>query len=1083
MESLKKSDLLMFSGEEDQFPSWARKMQSTLAILDLSDTLSRTGNASDEKKAKAYRLIVMSLADSVSHLAGEVQVNDPFALWTLLRDTFASGNRERVAGLRARLLGISLQQHPTELAAIDAAAKLLDMLRACVSTDHPDTAAAELKLLEEQAASTIVRQLPRDFAPVKLQLTQSDAAPTLRQLRTTIVNFRRVMDDEEPTAAAAAQPSALAAAAQPSGNRHRRARKPQSDLVCSFCSRKGHNLNTCREAKKVLDANRPSSASVQVATVGPDEPLDEYVMLMAGAASKVLPSRPAGPSVRICVDTGATHHVFCRREYFRELRPCSKVVRFGNSTSTPVAGIGTVPLAFTTASGKVFNVVLTDVLFMPEAPFSLFSVKHFRAAVPGSGLVIDGEGSFLTASGHEVPVKQSGPDLLYFVTARATAVDASATVLHTTAEQRALDVHRAYGHLNARDLCRLGLLNSAADLPPCPVCVSGKSSRKPTAKAAAPRATEIGQHLHCDLNGPLEVPSFKGARYALIVVDDATNYYFVRVMRQKSDVVESFRLCLDELASLGHQPRPGAVLQSDCDAVFEHGAFAALCRERGIRQQFSAPHTQSQNGKAERAWRTLFEMLRCMLIDAQLPKEYWAAALVHASRVRNLCPSAPHGGQSPFRLMHGRDPDTTFLHPFGSRCLVHVEDGQRKKLDPKARESLYVGFDIRSKAALLFVPSTKALVRSMHFDVFPLEGVKSTTGVQSSGKTSAPLSDPTEKVIMIDLQLPATATPAEATDSSDDGEGDADDADGTGGPGGAAAAAGDDAAASVDGAGAGGASADDAAADADGAAADVKLGVLCRTLLKFRCRTRAWCPPRPLPRTAPATLVRNAAPSCARLAMPMFSRSARCRQTRPPSSRPCPHQRLKSGFVPCPQSWTPCKQTAPGSWFRVTRCLRERRRCTPSGSTAPSICPTAKLSGVRVWLCWEITSARVLTLMLTLFSLRSASAPPSACSSLSRRPKAPRCTAWTCAQRSSMQNWTRKSTCNPRSCWAPHPSKFAVSARPCTACARARARGRPSWTSFWSVKGSLAARPTRACTVARMEKSSCASWCTLMICS
>ena len=48
--------------------------------------------------------------------------------------------------------------------------------------------------------------------------------------------------------------------------------------------------------------------------------------------------------------------------------------------------------------------------------------------------------------------------------------------------------------------------------------------------------------------------------------------------------------------------------------------FEALLVSHGIRHQKSAPHSPHLNGTAERSWRSLFEMGRCLLIEAKLPK-------------------------------------------------------------------------------------------------------------------------------------------------------------------------------------------------------------------------------------------------------------------------------------------------------------------------------------------------------------------------------------------------------------------------------------------------------------------------------
>ena len=56
-----------------------------------------------------------------------------------------------------------------------------------------------------------------------------------------------------------------------------------------------------------------------------------------------------------------------------------------------------------------------------------------------------------------------------------------------------------------------------------------------------------------------------------------------------------------------------------------------------IKHQTSAPHSPHQNGTAERAWRTLFDMARCMLIESGLPKCLWTYAVMCSLYTRNRC--------------------------------------------------------------------------------------------------------------------------------------------------------------------------------------------------------------------------------------------------------------------------------------------------------------------------------------------------------------------------------------------------------------------------------------------------------------
>jgi len=74
---------------------------------------------------------------------------------------------------------------------------------------------------------------------------------------------------------------------------------------------------------------------------------------------------------------------------------------------------------------------------------------------------------------------------------------------------------------------------------------------------------------------------------------------------------------------------------------------------------------------AERGWRTLFEMARCLLLDAELPKMLWTYAAATAAYIRNRCYNS-RTGQTPFYLLTGRKPDVSTMHEFGTVCFAYL---------------------------------------------------------------------------------------------------------------------------------------------------------------------------------------------------------------------------------------------------------------------------------------------------------------------------------------------------------------------------------------------------------------------------
>ena len=127
-----------------------------------------------------------------------------------------------------------------------------------------------------------------------------------------------------------------------------------------------------------------------------------------------------------------------------------------------------------------------------------------------------------------------------------------------------------------------------------------------------------------------------------------------------------------------------------------------------IKHQTSAPHSPHQNGTAERAWRTLFDMARCMLIESGLPKCLWTYAVMCSVYTRNRCYN-PRLDMTSLEAMTGRRPDVSKMHVFGTKCFAYVQNA--KKLDARCFEGVFVGYDRNSPAYLVYSPNTQTVKR------------------------------------------------------------------------------------------------------------------------------------------------------------------------------------------------------------------------------------------------------------------------------------------------------------------------------------------------------------------------------------
>ena len=150
-----------------------------------------------------------------------------------------------------------------------------------------------------------------------------------------------------------------------------------------------------------------------------------------------------------------------------------------------------------------------------------------------------------------------------------------------------------------------------------------KLHERPVPKQTQTRSKHKGERVFSDIQGPFEVPSLHGARYALTFIDDFSRYAVVNFVVRKSDTLE----CFKEYVVCYGAPTE---LLTDIGGEYTSTAFKNYCKSMGIHQELTVPGTPQQNGVAERFNRVSIEMTRCLLLEGKLGKQIWVRAMATA---------------------------------------------------------------------------------------------------------------------------------------------------------------------------------------------------------------------------------------------------------------------------------------------------------------------------------------------------------------------------------------------------------------------------------------------------------------------
>ena len=149
--------------------------------------------------------------------------------------------------------------------------------------------------------------------------------------------------------------------------------------------------------------------------------------------------------------------------------------------------------------------------------------------------------------------------------------------------------------------------------PTCTFCSTEKSKRASIPETWGTIAKAKLAIVHTDVLWPIQQESHDGFRYAVGFIDSYSRFRAVYPMKSKDEVMTKLQQFIVDVG----KPK---VLGSDGALEFRSKQFKDVCRNNGIRQEFSAPYTPEENGKVERAWGTVTGMTRCMLATAGVPK-------------------------------------------------------------------------------------------------------------------------------------------------------------------------------------------------------------------------------------------------------------------------------------------------------------------------------------------------------------------------------------------------------------------------------------------------------------------------------
>ena len=108
------------------------------------------------------------------------------------------------------------------------------------------------------------------------------------------------------------------------------------------------------------------------------------------------------------------------------------------------------------------------------------------------------------------------------------------------------------------------------------------------------------------------------------------------------------------------------------------------------------------NGVSEQINRTLLDMVRSMMSQAELPISFWGHALLTAAIILNKVPTKAVE-TTPYEVWWGKKPSLSYLKIWG--CEAYVKRLMGDKLEPKSDKCIFVGYPKETMGYSFYKPS------------------------------------------------------------------------------------------------------------------------------------------------------------------------------------------------------------------------------------------------------------------------------------------------------------------------------------------------------------------------------------------
>lgn len=677
---------------EDNYATWRVQIKSSLIRQRLwsaikpkpTEDVPKNWNDVDEH---ALAEIILSVNKDLLVLISRCET--AYEAWLKLQEQFWKQSPSRKVTLYRELHRIKFSNYDSVNQYLMAFATIADQLKEF-----------NLNFDEDMLCIILLDGLPESFAHFITSIETQNSLPTLKELQIKITeeSKRHNRDDDTDKLALVA--------------------KGQEQRKCNICHKTGHLANKCN-ARKCYNCGRSGHYAKECrSSKSSNDDRDRNNTKSNRGKSSAFYCRDLAYSAvsnltprDFIWDSGATSHCVMDESVLINKKKYITSVEIANGLKLYSTHVGDIEV-----DGKYNRVTLKNVLCLPDLKINLLSIN--KALDSGLEVRFSNYGAVILENGKPLLTARRSNGVCVTNTRRNYAH----VVKGDNRRESLIKWHRRYGHLNCQSLIKLSKNGTIPDELDnvnldCNVCAKCKITEATYPRKSERVSAKLLELVHTDICGPFNPTSYGGCKYYCTFIDDKSRYTVVFPIKNRSDLPKVFAEYKSEMENLTGQKIK--TVRSDNGAEYVGGEFAKILKASGIRHETTVPHCPQQNGIAERMNRTLNDMARCLINDANISdRRIWAEAVHTANYIRNRSPNSKLNGATPFEIFNGKQPDIRHLRIFGSRAIVLDKGTRRSKFMPRGVEYTLVGYSELQKGYRLVDLRTGQIKISRNVKVF-----------------------------------------------------------------------------------------------------------------------------------------------------------------------------------------------------------------------------------------------------------------------------------------------------------------------------------------------------------------------------